>query len=295
MKLGVTLPQFSSDPDVFLDGARRAEAAGLDSVWVFDHLWPLSGGKERPVLEGWSALAHVAAATSRVTIGTLVTRSSLRHPALLAKMAATAAAVAPGRLVVGIGSGDELSRPENEAFGLPHYEGKQRVGQLGSTVEAVTTALRLGEVSLHDDFVSLERLVLSPQARPAPEIWVGSWAPEALELAGRRAQGWNGWMGSPERFGRAAARLKAAAPEEGPQVTLSWGGQIVLGATRAEADAKLGERDPSHLVVDDVSGFARRLDALAARGCDHAICAFPDAKRAGSYELLAEQVRPLLG
>src|ERR671915_1147412 len=116
--LGATLPQFTDDGHAFVEAAQRAESLGLDSVWLFDHMWPLTGGKTRPVIESWTALAHLAAATSRITVGTLVTRSTLRHPLLLAKMAATVGAIAPGRVIVGIGSGDEQSRNENEAFGL---------------------------------------------------------------------------------------------------------------------------------------------------------------------------------
>ena len=104
-----------------VDGAHRAREAGLDSVFVFDHLWPLTGGKERPIFESWTTLAHIAAVTDTMDIGTLVTRSSLRHPAVLAKMAATVASIAPGRLIVAIGSGDEMSRPENEAYGIPYF------------------------------------------------------------------------------------------------------------------------------------------------------------------------------
>lgn len=292
MKLGVTLPQFSSDPDRFLDAARRAEDAGLDSVWVFDHMWPLSGGKQRPVLECWTSLAHVAAATSRVTIGSLVTRSSLRHPAVLAKMAATVGEIAHGRLVVGIGSGDRASRPENEAFGLPYYGGADRAAELGSTVAAVAAALRGESVTRRDGFVSLDRFAVGLGG--APEVWVGGWSRAALEVAGRLAAGWNGWMGSVERFALAAGRLRREAPP-GKRITLSWGGQMVLGATPAEASARLADRDPSGHIVAGPDGLARRLDGLAGHGCDHAICAFPDGGQPGPYELLAERVRPLLG
>ncbi|HEY7874314.1 MAG TPA: LLM class flavin-dependent oxidoreductase, partial [Actinomycetota bacterium] len=76
LRIGVSLPQFTSDAAAFVAGVERARAVGLHSIWLYDHLWPLSGGKDRPVLEAWSALAWLAASTDDVEIGTLVTRSS---------------------------------------------------------------------------------------------------------------------------------------------------------------------------------------------------------------------------
>ncbi|MGH2695063.1 MAG: LLM class flavin-dependent oxidoreductase, partial [Actinomycetota bacterium] len=199
IRVGVTLPQFTGDPDAFVGGANRAEAAGLDSIWVFDHLWPLSGGKQRPILECWTALAFVAAATERITVGTLVARSTLRHPAVLAKMAETVAAVAPGRLTVAIGSGDEASRDENMAFGLPFLSGAARVAQLRDTVDVVRA--RLGE--------------------RAP-VWVAGRTDEIIRVAGERADGWNSWEASAAEFTTEAAAVRAAAG--GRTVETTWAG-----------------------------------------------------------------------
>ena len=290
--LGVTLPQFTDDRDRFFEGARRAEALGFDSAWVFDHLWPL-GAKQRPFLEGWTALAAVAAVTKRIRIGTLVTRSSLRHPAVLAKMAATVAAVAPGRVTVALGSGDVLSRAENEAFGLPHFEGEQRVAQLASTVTVLKTFLHGGMVSRHDHFVTIDGLPASPTVQPPPPLWLGGWSREVLSLAAAEASGWNGWGGSPQRLQRAAHDVRAAGP--GRSLEISWGGQALLGSSDARAAAKLGGRDPSKFLVGGPATVAGRLSAMAAAGAEHLIVAFPDAGDVGTYELLAEEVRPRLG
>jgi alkanesulfonate monooxygenase SsuD/methylene tetrahydromethanopterin reductase-like flavin-dependent oxidoreductase (luciferase family) len=163
IRFGVTLPQFTGKRDRFVTGALRAEDLGYDSVWVFDHLWPLGGGRERPVLEAWTALAYLAAATRRVSVGSLVTRSSLRHPVLLAKMIATVGAIAPGRLICGLGSGDELSRPENEAFGLTYLSGVDRINQLASTLEVVTAYSSEGVAGHTDGFAHVTSLPTSPQ------------------------------------------------------------------------------------------------------------------------------------
>lgn len=285
VKRGVTLPQFTGDARRLIDGAARAEDAGLDSVWVFDHLWPLSGGRQRPILEGWTALAHVAAATSRIGVGTLVSRSTLRHPAVLAKMAATVGAIAPGRVTVAIGSGDEASRPENDAFGLPYWSGGARARQLESTVEVVHRYLRRPEVTHGDEFVALKRLPSSPDAHPVPSVWVGGRSAGVLAVAGRRADGWNAWAVTPEEFRRDARHVSAAA--DGRTVELSWGGLFVLARSEREAAEKLGSRDPARYVVGDADAIAGRLQSVADAGARHLIVTFPDASTPGNYETLA--------
>ena len=292
VRLGVSLPQFTSDPETFASGVTRARAAGLDSIWLFDHLWPLSGGKERPVLEAWSALAWLAAATEDVEIGTLVTRSSLRHPALLAKMAATVASVAPGRTIVAIGSGDLMSKPENDAFGLPYYAGERRIGQLISAVRCMRNYLTEPAVTVSDDFVSLTELPSSPRPAPAPRIWIGGRGEELLQVAGEVADGWNAWAGTPETFARDAGAVARAAGERA--VELSWGGQMILAPSAAEARKLLGDRDPRHFVVGGPEEVAEQLRGFVEAGARHLVVAFPNASDPEPYELLGRSVRPAL-
>lgn len=288
VKIGVTLPQFTDDVDRFLSGARRAEACGFDSMWVFDHLWPLSGGKERPVLEGWTALAAVAASTSGPSVGTLVTRSTLRHPALLAKMAATVGSIAPGRLIIAIGSGDELSRAENEAFGIEYYSGDDRVDQYSETVETVYRFLTQDRISLDGEFVSLHELPTSPRPPDRPRIWAAGGTPEVIEVAALLADGWNVWAEPPDRFAEDVGMLRAAAG--GRSIEVSWGATVVLGVNDADAAAKVGDRDPSSLVIGGPETVVGRLRELVAAGASHLIVSLTDPGREGSYELLAAEV-----
>lgn len=244
--VGATLPQFTDDRKRFTDGVRRAQEAGLDSLWVFDHLWPLSGSKERPILEAWTALAWVAERTEDVSVGTLVTRSSLRNPRVLAQMAASVADIAGDRLIVGIGSGDDKSRPENEAFGLPYWAGDERIEQLEETVALVREHLPEGA-----------------------KLWVGGRSDDALAIAARYGDGWNGWGGSPESFARDAAGVAEYAA--GRPIEPTWGGVVEAG-------------DP-----DALTG---RLSAFASAGARHLVCTFSEPWRAGLYEELGRDVRP---
>ena len=99
------------------DVALAAEAAGFDSVWVFDHLLYRFDGEETGIHECWTILSAIAEATSRVELGTIVMCTAFRNPALLAKMAATLDHVSGGRLILGVGAG--WHEPEFEAFGFP--------------------------------------------------------------------------------------------------------------------------------------------------------------------------------
>src|ERR1700759_3631525 len=135
VNIGLALPSFVEDAEIPITVARAAEAAGLDGVFVYDHLWRGDPPNRRPALECFALLGAVAAETERVQIGTLVARASLRPAATLANSFDTAQRVSSGRLIAGIGAGDSQSRPENEAFGL-------RFGTLVDRVSALHDAVR---------------------------------------------------------------------------------------------------------------------------------------------------------
>jgi alkanesulfonate monooxygenase SsuD/methylene tetrahydromethanopterin reductase-like flavin-dependent oxidoreductase (luciferase family) len=271
-RIGVSLPQFTDDPDIVISGAKRAEDSGLDSIWLFDHLWPLTGGKRRPIFECWTTLAHVAAVTEKIGIGTMVTRSSLRHPAVLAKMAATVGAIAPGRLTVCIGSGDELSRDENESFGVPYFD-EDRVDQLLETVRVVRNYLA-GETPA---------LPLSPRVPEIPPVWIAGRSDEIVE-ATAEADGWNAWAGTVEEFAQDAARVRTLGR---PGLAITWAGLVVVNADK-----------PPLVDSKRVQGPAAEVGASLARfaeaGAEEIVCVMPDAERPTAFEVLGEQVAPLV-
>jgi Luciferase-like monooxygenase len=117
VKVGVTLPTFRDD-DAALESALRAEALGLDGVFVFDHLWPM-GGRDRPALSAFPVLGAVAAVTSRICFGPLVARIGLVPDDVLVAELASLAQMGRGRLIAGLGTGDKLSAAENDAYGVP--------------------------------------------------------------------------------------------------------------------------------------------------------------------------------
>jgi len=130
VKLGLALPSFVDDPEIPIAVARRADAAGLDGVFVYDHLWRDKPPPRRGALECFTLLGAIAAETTTIHIGTLVARATLRPPAALAAALDTAQRISRGRVIAAIGSGDSESRAENEAFGLPF-------GHMDTRVEAL--------------------------------------------------------------------------------------------------------------------------------------------------------------
>jgi len=290
VRLGVTLPQFSDDARRAVQAAQSAEAVGLDSVWLFDHLWPLTGGRDRMMLEGWSTLAAVAAATERITIGTLVTRSTLRHPALLAKMAATVAAIAPGRLIVGLGSGDHKSRSENEAFGIPYHSGVDRTDQLRSTAEVCRSFWDAAAFSHTDDFVTVEKLPASPKPPGAPKLWIGGRGDAALAIAADIGDAWNGWSGSAKHLAEDAARVRTAAGER--PVGITWGGQVSFGAGDPASLAQR-HKDP-YLVSGPPEALVQSLSDYVAAGAEHIILTQVGHWSEEVQEALGTEVGPAL-
>ncbi len=138
---GLQLPNFTlgvPDGELFekvATLATAAEASGFDSVWVMDHLYqlPALGGAEQPMLEAYTLLGALAARTSRVRLGTLVTGVTYRNPALLAKIVTTLDVISSGRAILGIGAA--WHDVEHEAFGFEFPPVKERMDRLEEALQ----------------------------------------------------------------------------------------------------------------------------------------------------------------
>ncbi len=296
MKVGLILPLFSGKPERVLAFADRGEELGYDGVFAFDHFFPPGAASDRPSLEAFATLAAVAAATERIAVGTLVTRASLRPAGLLGKMAAQIDDVSRGRLILGVGTGDPIDKPEHDAFGLPYMDRTERREHLVETVRALKALFR-GEPWPGGERVPPVRgpLLPPPFAPGGPPVWIGGFADAVVRVAALEADGWNGWGMSIPEFARKANLLRETATEAGRDVEATWAGIVVVGRDDDEAGSMLEERYRRNMLETNVwAGSAQSLtwwfEGLETAGAAWVI--FVPAGPADRIELIAEDVFP---
>jgi alkanesulfonate monooxygenase SsuD/methylene tetrahydromethanopterin reductase-like flavin-dependent oxidoreductase (luciferase family) len=240
MKVGVTLPTFTSDAGAPLRAAAVAEAVGLDGVFVFDHLWPM-GSPGRPALWSFGVLGAVAARTARVHLGTLVARVGLMPDEdLLAAFGALAEVAGRERVIAGVGTGDHLSAPENRAFGVDYPHAAVRLAD----------AERVAATLVDRGFTT----------------WVGGRSPATADVALRARAARNLW-------GVTADDLASAAAHCGQVLEVTWGGQVLVGHDDDERDrlvARFGDRPG--LVSGTVDQVADHLRSLRSAGATWCVC-----------------------
>ena len=181
------------------------EELGFDSVWDCDHFQQPSR-PQGPYFEGWTLLAALAARTSRIRLGVLVSCNTFRHPALLAKEAATVDHVSGGRLELGLGAG--WYEPEHHAFGLDFPSTPELVGRFREAVEIVDLLLRQDVTTYDGRYYQLLDAPFrpAPVQKPRPPLTLGAHGPKMLAVVARYADRWNS-HGSVEEMGQRNAIL----------------------------------------------------------------------------------------
>jgi alkanesulfonate monooxygenase SsuD/methylene tetrahydromethanopterin reductase-like flavin-dependent oxidoreductase (luciferase family) len=230
MKIGLAIPLLEGRLDghtpkwnQILALSQLAEDVGFDSLWLADHFLFRFGGKfglkwQVGSWDCWSILSALAAATTRIELGTLVTCATFRNPALLAKMADSVDDISGGRLILGLGAG--YHEPEYRALGLPY---DHRVSRFEEAITIISTLLREGKIDFQGSYYSARECELRPRGpRPGgPLLLVGSTSPRMLRLTARLADLWNGWLvfgrSDPREVPPLRALVDAACHEVGRQ------------------------------------------------------------------------------
>ena len=193
--------------------ATTAESIGFDAVWISDHLgFGDPHGEWHGAWESWTLLSALAAATSRVRLGTYVTAMPLRNPALLAKMAETLDEVSGGRVILGLGAG--WNEPEFRAYGVAW---DRRFDRFEEGLRLIAAMFRDGRADVDGQFVQAGGAPIAPRGpRPAgPPIVIGTHGARMLGLTAELADEWNAGLVTPEELVPLVPRVDAACAAAG--------------------------------------------------------------------------------
>ena len=169
---------------------RYFEELGFDSVWDCDH-YQQPSRPNGPYFEGWTLLAALAAQTSSIRIGVLVSCNTFRHPALLTKQAVTVDHISNGRLELGLGAG--WFEREHKNFGIPFPDNAELVGRFREAVQVVDLLLRQDVTNYTGEFYQLTDAPFrpSPIQKPRPPLTLGAHRSKMLRIVAEYADRWN--------------------------------------------------------------------------------------------------------
>ncbi len=189
LRFGVLIAQHQRDWQFLLDGFKLADEFGLDSAWVFDHFIPLYGSEDGPCLDGWTLMAGLAAHTSRVRVGILVTGNTYRNPAVLAKQAVTVDTISGGRLNFGVGAG--WFEREHDAYGITFPPLKERVERFAEAMAVIDSLMQNQHSNFEGKYYKLHEAPFAPKPAQHIPIVIGASGPKMLKIVAQYADIWD--------------------------------------------------------------------------------------------------------
>jgi len=224
MKFGLRNTSFvypDGKGDIWADAKthiQRAERDGFDSFWVMDHFYqlPAHGSEEEPFLDAWTILPALAAVTSRIRLGAMVSPVGYRNPALLARMAASLDHISKGRLNFGFGAGG--FKPEYQAYGFEFIEkGSVRLEQMKEALQLIVGLWTHSRFTFHGKYFYVHNAILEPKPlqKPHPPILIGGVGPKVtLRIIAEIGDACNLW-GPPGEFEKQRETLKRHCEDVG--------------------------------------------------------------------------------
>jgi alkanesulfonate monooxygenase SsuD/methylene tetrahydromethanopterin reductase-like flavin-dependent oxidoreductase (luciferase family) len=274
LEIGLVLPM----GDSFVDGATvrwtairdlalRAEEIGFDTVWTADELlWRPEGGRLQGWWEGLTMTGAVAAATSRIKVGTWIMSALHHNPGIMAKAVETLDEISGGRFVFGLGAGH--AGRQGHTFGLPE---DRTVGRFEEALQIIKPLLREGRADFEGTFHAardLEQRPVGPRPGRIP-IMIGAKGPRMLRLAALHADIWSWFVEERSdlgEFGPRLAALEAACAEVGRDpATIGRSAGIVVEPTSVTGAAEV----VGVPIRGSTAEIADALLAFQAGGFDH--------------------------
>lgn len=315
-RLGLQIPNFTYPgvPDAGLfervsEIALTAERSGFDSVWVMDHLYQIGvmGPPTNAMLEGYTLLGALAARTSKVRLGTLVTGVTYRNPALLAKITTTLDIISSGRAILGIGSA--WNEHEHRGYGFEFPPPRERFERLTEAVQICRLMFREDTPSFDGTYYRIENALNIP--RPVtpggPPILIGGSGEKwTLRLVAERGDACN-LFGDLATIRHKLSVLEAHCDEIGrdsSEITKTRLGGLLVAETDAKAQAKLApfaanrgvteEQARGYALIGGPDAVGEQVQAFLDAGLDGLMFNMPDAHDLEPVELAGKTLAPLL-
>jgi len=285
--------------------ASACEEHGVEALFRSDHY--ISGFDEtRPVLDAWSTIAGLAARTTKLQLGTLVSPGTFRHPSVLARAAATADEISGGRVILGMGAG--WMEREHDAYGFDFATTRERVARFGEQLEIVHGLLRNESVDFKGEHYTLENA--PGLRRPDLTILVGGSAkPGTTAPAARFADEYNVVLATPDEARQRKHQLDsacAAAGRDPATLRYSLMAPIVVGRDEQElhdSAARIAERfgrEPADVLerygdrgpVGTVSQVVERLQEIEALGYERVMLQHLAHRDLDTVELIGRELAP---
>ena len=306
-EIGVYLPQMGFSFADVLHRARRCEELGIDSLWLYDHLYG-PGMPEYPSMEAWTLATALLSRTERLRVGHMVLCNQFRHPVTLAKMATTLDQISGGRLTLGIGSGS--IEDEHRRAGLPWGTVGQRSALLGETLQILQQAFTAERIDFAGEHFTVTDFPVKPGPvqKPGPPIVVGGVGEKfTLPLVARYADVWNVPTYALDQIEPKIAALRSICAEIGrdpDSIVLSIEAVMALApdasslpAVRGLAEKRFGGpgfglHDTG--LIGTADQIVDRLGKLAEMGFRQIVLFTHDRCSDQTLELLAAKVVPQL-
>jgi F420-dependent oxidoreductase-like protein len=274
MRIGLDVAQHQLLWPELVERVQFAEQAGFDGAWVFDHFTPLYGNRNGPAMEAWTLLAALAARTSRIRLGALVTGITYRHPSILATEAITVDHISTGRLEIGLGAA--WHQPEHEQLGIPFPPIKERAERLDEGVQVMRLLMTKDHANFRGRHYQLEDASYHPRPiqKPHPPFWIGASGEQLmLPIVARQADAWHAF---------------------GSEQTMAAKSRLVDQlAEKAGRDPKQILRSASLSLSQDWGQVRRRAAKLRDAGFAYLVAEWPSEGR-GRLEDFAQNVMPEL-
>jgi len=307
IKFGIQTPPQLTTWENLRAAWRLIDQLGFDTAWVFDHFFPiLQPQPTGPCFEGWTVLTALAAETTMVQLGVLVTGNTYRNPAVLAKMAATLDHTSGGRLIMGIGAG--WFEREHNAYGIEFYSTAQRIKRCDEAADIIKRLWSEDKVTFDGQYYHLQDAYCEPKPlqQPRPPLMIGGAGEKLmLRVVARHADIWN-TFGSADLFRHKIAVLREHCSAVGrniDEIEISWAGSMLVTDSAEEKNRLVGamarafgitaEQMEPGMLVGPASEVRDKMHRLIETGVTHFIgIASPpfdhDALRRIAYEIVPE-------